>query len=85
MLDLKRDRFGLRIFSQDRFDDLLVLFRLQRAGGVDDAATDTNGAQRCGKNRALALGLARQILEFQSMANLRIAAERACPAAGHIR
>ena len=84
MLRLKRDRSGLRIFSENRLDDLLVLFRLQRACRVDDAAAGTNGSQRCGKNCALAFGLAWQVLEFQSMANLRIAAERAGPATWHI-
>ena len=43
-----------------------------------------HGAQCRAKNRALPLGLPRQILRLQPMANLGIAAQRSGAAAGHI-
>ncbi len=81
---LKRNHPRLRTFIQNGGNNLLVLFRLQRASRVNDAPTHPNGAHRRGKNRALPLRLASQILLPKPMANLRIAAQCACPAARHI-
>ena len=77
-----RRAFG--VCGQHCGDDLLVFFRLQRAGGVDDAAAGADGAQCGGENRPLAFGLAREVFEAQAVANLRVAAQRSGAAARHV-
>jgi hypothetical protein len=46
-------------FCEHGGDNLLVLFRLERASGIDDMAAGANDAQSCGEDCVLALGLAR--------------------------
>jgi len=80
-LRMERDRAGVGEFRERRGDDLLVFFRLQRAGGVNDAAAGTDGAQGGAEDGALSLGLAREVRGAQTVANLGIAAQGAGAAA----
>ena len=83
-LRMERDRAGAGKFRERRGDDLLVFFRLQRAGGVNDAAAGADGAQGGAKDGALSLGLAREVRGAQTVANLGIAAQGAGAAARDI-
>ena len=80
----ERNLTRIRSCGQYSGNDLLVFFRLQRAGGVDDEAAGTDCAQCGSENCALTFCLAREVFQAEAMANLRIATQRSSAAARHI-
>ncbi len=77
-------RRALGVCGQHCGDDLLVFFRFQGTGGVENAAAGTDGAQSGVENGPLAFGLAGQIFRAEAVANLWIAAQRAGAAARNV-
>ena len=65
-------------------DDVLVLFRLERAGGVDDAAAGGEAAGGSAEDGALAGGVAGEVFWAEAMADFGIAGECAGAAAGNV-
>jgi hypothetical protein len=75
----------ISIFREYGSDHLLVFFGLEGTGGIDNAAAGANRAKRSGENRALAVGVARQIFLTQAMADFGVASQSAGAAAGNVR
>jgi hypothetical protein len=73
------------VLSEDGGDNLLVFFGFEGTGGIDDTAAEANRAKRSGENRALAVGVARQIFLTQAMADFGVAAQSTGAAAGNVR
>ena len=63
---------------------MIVFFRFQRTSRIDDSAAEAHAAYRGAKEFALALGMAREVLKPQAMANLRVAAQCTGAAAGSV-
>ncbi len=69
---------------RDGLDDALILFRLERAGGVDEPATRREAAGCADEDVSLAGRLAGQFLDAQIVPDLGISGEGAGAGAGNI-
>ncbi len=65
-------------------DDLLVLFRLEGAGGVKEAAAGSQAGQGGGENLVLAGGLASEVRRLETMLYLWVTAESSSATTGYI-
>lgn len=81
---LKRQSANGFELRSDGFDDSFALLRLERAGGVEQAAPGGQARERGVQDLLLPAGLAGDLSGCEAVANLGVACERAGSTAGHV-